>query len=240
MITLIVSDVHCGDFKSGHRDLYSLLHSKPEVDRLIIAGDLFDLWVASSGRALKEGKYLLDYITERFGREIIYLTGNHDEDWSYLKHINTMQIKQFHKMVCKGKSIIICHGHQYDSSFYLNQAGGLAKFNAWLVNKTDKLFGIDTRKWLVSLSERIENNPYDKNLNQFKLNLVTEFKGIHDYVITGHTHCPKLDNKWMPCLLNCGDFVQHRTAILFDDNSGTFELVEYKDGKTSLLGLLAI
>ena len=229
MSTLIVSDLHIGDFKSGHMDLIRALERQPDVRRLIIAGDLFDLWVAGPGRALKEAQYLLDYLDTGFKGEVIYLTGNHDEDFRYLKSLNGIPVKDFHTIKWKDKRILVFHGHQYDKSFYLDKVGVLARFNAWLVNKTDKLFNMDARKWLISLSEGIENDPYDKMIFTYEHTLQTEFSGVHDVVITGHTHLPVIKRLNGLIYINCGDFMQHRTGVIYEEELGSFSLVDFSN-----------
>ena len=228
MITLIASYLHIGDYKSGYRDFMNFLDSQDDIGHLIVAGDFFDLWVVGTGRALKEGKYVIDYLSERFGNNVAYLTGNHDEDFKHLKSLNGIRIKRFHVFKYGTKRILVCHGHEYDPSPYLTTFRSLAKFNAWVVNKTDQLFGIDTRKWLVSLSDQVENDPYDKLLFTYEFNLRKEFSGVHDIVITGHTHQPCIKEFTDLVYINVGDSMQHRTAVLFDDELGIFNLLNYK------------
>lgn len=238
MSTLIVSDLHVGDNKSGHLDLYNFLQASPDVDELIIAGDLFDFWVTSVGRALKEGNYLLDYIYYRFGKKAIYLTGNHDEDLQYVDSINGIKIKQFHRIEIAGKKIMVCHGHQYDTGVYINQAEWLARINAWLVNKADKWFNIDTRKWLVSLSDRVDGDPYDKLIFTYELNLKREFENLFDVIITGHTHLPLIKTMGNLVYVNTGDWMQNRTALLIEEEDSSISLLDYSDGEIHLVEVI--
>lgn len=234
MKTLVVSDFHIGDGKSKHLVFYDFLCARPDIDSLIIAGDFFDLWVTSAGRAFKEGKYLLDYLRERFSGKVVYLTGNHDEDLQYVKSLNGIPIKQFHHFNVGGKSVVVCHGHQYDKNFYLNQAASLARVNAWLVNKVDHFFRIDVRKWLVSLSQKIENDPYDRLIYAFEKEIDKTFGGKFDYVITGHTHLyPYIKKLTNLSLINVGNNIQSNTGLLID--SGMFFLLDYGNGSTKII-----
>jgi UDP-2,3-diacylglucosamine pyrophosphatase LpxH len=239
MITLICSDLHIGDGKSKHLVFYDFLCARPDIDSLIIAGDFFDLWVTSAGRALKEGKYLLDYFRERFSDRVVYLTGNHDEDLQYVKSLNGISIKQFHHFKIGDKSVIVCHGHQYDHNFYLKQATVLAKANAWIVNRVDKVFGVDVRRWLVSISQKIENDPYDKIIKAFETSIDASFNGKFDYVITGHTHLypyiKKLSNLF---LINVGNNIQNSTGLLIGPDS--FSLVDYGCRPTEIIKELGV
>lgn len=222
---MLISDVHVGDGKSGYRDLIKFLDLQPDITELIILGDLFDLWVSSPGRAFKAGRDLLDFLQLRF-HKVIYLLGNHDEDLSNLTTINNLHIKQFHDFEINGKKFICMHGQQYDRRYYTNQLEPVAKINATLVNWVDGWFGIDVRKWLMSLSDRVQGDPYDKFLNEFEMTLLTEFGARFDYVVTGHTHVPSL--KIGGCsLCNTGDWIQNRTGIKITDQK--IKLLGYVD-----------
>jgi predicted phosphodiesterase len=217
MSILIVSDLHIGDHKSKHLRLYKFLESRPDITSVIIAGDLFDLWVARAGRAFQQGKYLLDYLYSRFDGRIIYLTGNHDEDLQYVTSLHGIPIRQFYHFNHAGKSIVVCHGHQYDNNFYLNNASVMAKANAWIANRADNWFKTDLRKLLVSLSDHVKIDVMGKILFSYELMLKKEFSGVYDIVITGHTHvpCVKVFNNLI--YINAGDFLQNSTAVLITD-----------------------
>jgi predicted phosphodiesterase len=228
MKTLFFSDLHIGDHKSKHFEFYKFLESKPNIDSLVMAGDIFDLWVTSAGRSFKEAKYFLDYMYDRFKDNITYLNGNHDEDLQYIKSLHGIPIKQFHHFNVAGRSVMVCHGHQYDHNFYLNKIGFVAKMNAWAVNRVDKWFKTDVRKWLMSLSEAVQNDPLEKILFTYEHVLKQEFTGIHDVVITGHTHAPCIKEFTNLVYINTGDSLQHSTAVVLDQ--GTFCLLDYITG----------
>jgi UDP-2,3-diacylglucosamine pyrophosphatase LpxH len=229
MKTVYFSDLHVGDGKSKHLELCRFLEAKEDITDVVIAGDLFDLWVTSAGRAFKEGKYFLDYLYEHFNGHIVYLTGNHDEDLQYVKSLNGIPIKQFHHFNVGGKSAVVCHGHQYDHNFYLEKMSFVAKVNAWAVNRVDKWFSTDVRKWLMSMSEAIQNDPMEKILFTYELVLRQAFTGVHDIVITGHTHSPRIKKFNGLTFINTGDGVQHSTAVVLEENK--FSLIDYVQGE---------
>jgi UDP-2,3-diacylglucosamine pyrophosphatase LpxH len=228
MSTILFSDLHIGDTKSKHVQMYNFLVSRADLDSVIIAGDLFDLWVASAGRSFKEAKYFLDYLYERFQGKIVYLTGNHDEDLQYVKSLHGVPIKQFHHFNVGGKSVVVCHGHQYDHNFYLDKMTPMAKVNAWMVNRVDKWFKTDVRKWLMSLSDAIQSDPMEKILFTYEHTLRQEFSGVHGVIITGHTHLPCIKSFNGLTYINVGDSMQHSTAVILEGTR--FSLVDYVQG----------
>jgi UDP-2,3-diacylglucosamine pyrophosphatase LpxH len=226
MVTLIASDIHCGDSKSGHEDFIKFLDLQPDVVRLVIAGDLCDFWVANLKTVISECSDLFKYIHLRFKDQLYLLPGNHDEDLRDLKSVFPRVRDRVIFFIGDKKKVVVLHGHQIDPNDYIRTRK--AKVIAWLINKFDKWAHVDTRKMLVGLADQIHNDPYDKLLEQYEKNIITNFEGKFDYVVTGHTHhaCLKdLGHGVVYC--NTGDFMQHRTALRFHNNK--IELVEYKD-----------
>lgn len=229
MSTLIFSDVHVGDHKSGWEDFMRFLDKQPGVTRIIIAGDLCDCWVTRVSRALTRGAMLLDQLTQRFGSDnVTYLVGNHDADLMCLQPISKVDIRETIDLPYGPRGTLVLHGHQLDRSFYVNQFAPIAKINAWLVNKVDRLFGIDIRKFLMSMSDYVDGDLYDQMLMDFEFMVKETYGGKYSYVVTGHTHTSKIKAMGNIVYINCGDWIQHRTAVLVDDD--TFRLVSYEDG----------
>jgi UDP-2,3-diacylglucosamine pyrophosphatase LpxH len=226
MVTLIVSDLHLGDSKSGHRDFLEFLELQPDVKRLVIAGDLCDFWVSNLKDILSEGSYLFRYINRRFGQHVYYLLGNHDSDLRPLKDVFPQIKNRVIFFMGDKKKVVVLHGHTIDPNDYIRTRK--ARVIAWFINKFDRWAHIDTRKMLVGLADQIQNDPYDKLLLQYEKNLTEAFSGKYDIVVTGHTHSmgiKKIDGKLVYC--NCGDWLQHRTGLRFYTNK--IELVEYRD-----------
>jgi UDP-2,3-diacylglucosamine pyrophosphatase LpxH len=225
MCTLIVSDLHCGDEKSGHRDFYNFLVTVPEVDKLIVAGDLLDFWVSRLDRCFDTSGYLLDYIVKRFRKNWTYLLGNHDCDLAALQPIFP-NIAMDLDLTIAEKRVKVLHGHTIDSDPYVKTS--LARFNAWLVNKTDRWFNMDMRKFLMSLSAHSGNSLYyEVLLKEYEKSIVTNFKEDYDIVITGHTHVPCIKDLGGLVYINTGDQMQHRTCLFVKSDEGKFDLIDY-------------
>lgn len=117
-MAIVVSDLHLGD--GGPRDNFvgkdaafmDMLRYYQD-DKIIIDGDLFELWQSNISAVLMKRLPLLDYLAER---EAIYVLGNHDLDLygfigtSFLNH-------SFFDTMCMTHwvdDILIVHGHEED------------------------------------------------------------------------------------------------------------------------------
>ena len=228
MATIFFSDVHCGDDKSKHAELLAYLRKyKKSVDKIIIVGDLLDLWVSSLGKALPTASPLLEFIKKNYEGNFHYILGNHDWDLLPLKpllpFIHTSLLFNAYD-----KKVIVLHGHLLDPDPYVKTK--FSHYMAWFINKFDRWAKIDTRKALVSLSERIKNDPYEKLLKAYEENIVTMAKGNFDFVIVGHSHQPSIKTIDGVVIINCGDQMQHSTVVIA--NRDGFFLFDYIAQKT--------
>ena len=77
---VVISDVHLGTYGCHAKELLSYLKSiNPAI--IILNGDIIDIWQFSKRywpkSHMKVLKYFMGWISE--GKEIYYITGNHDE-----------------------------------------------------------------------------------------------------------------------------------------------------------------
>jgi UDP-2,3-diacylglucosamine pyrophosphatase LpxH len=228
LATIFLSDVHCGDLKSKHSELLKyLVENQKNINKIVIAGDLLDLWVSSFGQALSIASPLLEHIKTNYEGNFHYILGNHDWDLLPLKGILPF-IHTSLTFPIGNKKAIALHGHLLDPDPYVKTK--FSHYMAWFINKFDKWAKVDTRKALVSLSERIKNDPYEKLLNQYEANLDSVFEGKFDYVITGHTHMSCIKKLNNIIYLNCGDSMQHSTLLIAKKDG--FYLFDYVAKKT--------
>lgn len=231
MSTIFLSDTHCGDEKSKHVELldYLRVHQK-EIDKIVICGDFLDLWVANIGTALSIASPMLKFFKDNYLGKIYYLLGNHDQDLLFLKNIFPF-IHTSLTFPAGGKRGICLHGQVLDPDPYIKTR--FSHYMAWFINKFDKWAKVDTRKSLVSLSERIKNDPYEKLLKEYEQNIVDVFDGKFDIVLTGHTHQPKIEKIGNLVYINTGDLMQHCTFV--KGNSDGFFLIDYSSGKEDIM-----
>jgi UDP-2,3-diacylglucosamine pyrophosphatase LpxH len=228
MATVFFSDVHCGDSKSRHAQLLEYLSARQkDIDKIVIVGDLLDLWVSSFGEALSVASPLLEYISTNYAGRFHYILGNHDWDLLPLKNIFPFIHKSL-RFPVGNKIAVALHGHLLDPDPYTKTK--FSHYMAWFINKFDRWAKIDTRKSLVSLSERVKNDPYEKLLIKYEENLVGTFEDKFDYVITGHTHIPCIKQLNNIIYFNIGDSMQHSSVLVVKKDG--FYLFDYVKKKT--------
>jgi len=239
---VVLSDVHLGTYGCRARELVSYLRSiTPNM--LILNGDIIDGWQftkryfpATHIMVLKE---IIQLIAN--GTRVFYITGNHDE---MMRRYTDIQVGNFtltDKLVLEidNKMTWIFHGDVFDnttkgSAKILAKLGSrgyqlLIRFNRF-INFILKLFGQER----VSISKRVMAgvNKAVSKVNDFELiaaELAIEKK--YDYVICGHIHQPQkkvVETKnGKVTYLNSGDWVEHLTALEYQQNEWT--IFEYKE-----------
>ncbi|MDP4148437.1 MAG: UDP-2,3-diacylglucosamine diphosphatase [Bacteroidota bacterium] len=239
---VVLSDIHLGTYGCRARELTNYLRSiSPNI--LILNGDIIDGWQftkryfpAAHMLVLKE---IINLITQ--GARVFYITGNHDE---MLRRYTDIQIGNFtltDKLVLEidNKMTWIFHGDVFDnttkgSARILAKLGSrgyqvLIRFNR-CINYVLNLFGQER----VSISKRVMAgvNKAVSKVNDFELiaaELAIEKK--YDYVICGHIHQPQkklVETKaGKVTYLNSGDWVEHLTALEYQQNEWT--IFEYQD-----------
>jgi UDP-2,3-diacylglucosamine pyrophosphatase LpxH len=241
---VVLSDVHLGTYGCRAKELLNYLKSiTPNI--LILNGDIIDGWQFSKRyfpvshiMVLKE---IIQFITN--GTRVFYITGNHDE---MMRRYTDIQIGNFtltDKLVLEidNKMTWIFHGDVFDnttkgSAKILAKLGSsgyglLIRFNRF-INFILKSFGQER----VSISKRVMAgvNKAVSKINDFELiaaELAIEKK--YDYVICGHIHQPQQkvvetkDGK--VTYLNSGDWVEHLTALEYQQNEWTIFEYDEKD-----------
>ena len=211
--TVFISDIHIPDGKSKHVELLDYLKERQkDIHKIILVGDILDLWVTSIDEALVAATPLFDFIYNNYPNKFHYLLGNHDAALLPLKKFFPFMHTSLQFPIGNKKAICL-HGHVLDDNPYLKTK--FSRFMAWLINKFDRWANIDTRKSLVSLSEQIQNDPYDKLIADYEQSIVDVFEGKFDYVITGHTHLfPYIKKLNDIVYINLGDSLQHSTLMM--------------------------
>ena len=239
---VVLSDVHLGTYGCRAKELVNYLKSIT-TNILILNGDIIDGWQFSKRyfptahmMVLKE---ILQFVTN--GTRVFYITGNHDE---MMRRYADIQIGNFtltDKLVLEidNKMTWIFHGDVFDNTTkggakVLAKLGSsgyslLIRFNRF-INFILKFLGRER----VSISKRVMAgvNKAVSKINDFELiaaELAIEKK--YDYVICGHIHQPQKkvvetkDGK--VTYLNSGDWVEHLTALEYQQNEWT--IFEYDE-----------
>ena len=238
---VVLSDVHLGTYGCRAKELVNYLRSiAPNI--LILNGDIIDGWQFTKRyfpvAHITVIKEIIQFITN--GTRVFYITGNHDEMMRRYTDIQMGNFTLTDKLVLEidNKMTWIFHGDVFDNTTkggakILSKLGSsgynlLIRFNRF-INFILKSLGREK----VSLSKRVMAgvNAIGK-VNEFETiaaELAIEKK--YDYVICGHIHQPQKkivetkDGK--VTYLNSGDWVEHLTALEYQQNEWT--IFEYNE-----------
>jgi UDP-2,3-diacylglucosamine pyrophosphatase LpxH len=239
---VVLSDVHLGTYGCRAKELVNYLKSiTPNI--LILNGDIIDGWQFTKRyfpvAHIMVIKEIIQFITN--GTRVFYITGNHDE---MMRRYTDLQMGNFtltDKLVLEidNKMTWIFHGDVFDNTTkggakVLAKLGSsgynlLIRFNRF-INFILNFLGRER----VSISKKVMAgvNKAVSKINDFELiaaELAIEKK--YDYVICGHIHQPQKkivetkDGK--VTYLNSGDWVEHLTALEYQQNEWT--IFEYDE-----------
>jgi UDP-2,3-diacylglucosamine pyrophosphatase LpxH len=214
--TLIISDVHLGSKGSRTEDLLKLL-AKEKYDRLILVGDIIDGWLIKKYHWFPEShiKVIKKILKISKKKEVIYITGNHDEFLrEYAPHSigNISIVNEF----IEG-DVWIVHGDLYDGVVKLRWLGILGTVGydfAIGIDQWAKKIGIKT-----SLSKFLKNNVKQaiKFITQFESELIRQcIKRDCNTVICGHIHTPSDKEVDGIRYLNTGDWIENTSYIIWE------------------------
>jgi UDP-2,3-diacylglucosamine pyrophosphatase LpxH len=237
---VVLSDVHLGTYGCRAKELLNYLRSiQPAM--LILNGDIIDGWQFSKrffpSLHMQVIKEFMQFVTN--GSRVIYITGNHDEMLRKYADLHIGHFTLTDKLVLEidQQMTWIFHGDVFDNTtkgsarmfakLGSNGYGLLILFNR-LVNS---LLGFIGRE-KISISKKIMagvNKAVAKvnDLEQIASELAIKKK--YDYVICGHIHQPSMKTvenaEGKVVYLNSGDWVEHMTALEYENNN--WRMFEY-------------
>jgi UDP-2,3-diacylglucosamine pyrophosphatase LpxH len=238
---VVISDVHLGTYGCHAKELLSYLKSiNPAV--VILNGDIIDIWQFSKRywpkSHMKVLKYIMGWISE--GKEVHYITGNHDEMFRKFVDFNMGTFTINNKVVLEldGKKAWFFHGDVFDISIkhakWLAKLGAIGYDSLILINRAVNNISHFFGKEKVSLSKKIKNSVKSaiKFINNFEETVTTiAIDNQFDYVVCGHIHQPTIkeviSNKRRVTYLNSGDWVENLTALEY--NNKQWSIYKYED-----------
>lgn len=215
---LFISDVHLGSRGSNAKDLLEVLKTyKPET--LFIVGDFIDGWLLKKRHYWNQDftnilRKVLSYTKK--GTKVVYITGNHDE---FLRHYSPSEF---------GENIIICdeyiwngylitHGDLYDGVVQLRWLGMLGSVGYELAINIDRFmkrlgYKQSLSKWAKS---KVKNAV--KFITDFEVQLAYQARKRNcKGVICGHIHHPEMKTIDGIHYVNCGDWIENNSYIIFE------------------------
>lgn len=238
---VVISDVHLGTYGCHAKELLNYLKSI-DPKTVILNGDIIDIWQFSKRywpkSHMKVVKYLFNWIAQ--GKEIYYITGNHDEMLRKFVDfkLGTFQIKNKLLLDLDGKKNWFFHGDVFDvtmqHSKWLAKLGAVGYDTLILLNRVINYFSTLLGKGKLSLSKKIKNGvksavKFINNFEQTAANIAIENK--YNTVICGHIHQPSIKKianaNGYVTYLNSGDWVENLTALEYSKKK--WRLYKYND-----------
>lgn len=239
---VIISDVHLGTYGCHAKELLIYLRSiNPK--KVILNGDIIDIWQFSKRYWPKEHmkvvQHILQWVVE--GKEVNYVTGNHDEMLRKFKGFSVGNFSIVNKVVLElqdNKKAWIFHGDVFDvtmkHSRWLAKLGGKGYEMLILINRFVNWISLKLGRGKISLSKKIKDSVKGavKHINNFEETAAgIAIQNQYDYVVCGHIHKPEmreinLDNGNV-IYLNSGDWVENLTCLEYHQNK--WSIMKFED-----------
>ena len=238
-----ISDVHLGTRGSQADALLEFLRDH-EFETLYLVGDLIDIWSLRRRRYWPQAHN--DVVQKllrkaRKGTRLVYIPGNHDEfvaefpgDFGNIEIMpNTV-----HRTL-EGRKILVMHGHELDTVVqnmgWLAHAGDIGY--QFLLQANRPVHWVRHHLGLAPWSL----SAYVKSRVKNAVNFISDFEeAVGRYaadaganaVLCGHIHSPSIRQIGDVCYFNCGDWVEHCTALVEDWN-GKMSLLRLRDNSAA-------
>lgn len=222
---LFISDVHLGSKGSNAKELLTVL-KEYEPKLLFILGDFIDGWLLKRRHHWSQDytnliRKILSY--SKNGTEVIYITGNHDE---FLRQYAPMDLGDNIKIVNEyiWNGCYLTHGDKYDGVVQLKFLGVLGSIGYEIAIGVDRLLKrLGYRKSLSKMLKRSVKQAVTF-ITSFEKQLTyqAEKRGCHT-VICGHIHTPSLTNYDGVTYINCGDWIENNSYIIYKNKRFSIE-----------------
>ena len=229
---LVISDLHLGTYGSEADEVLAYLDTI-NANKIVINGDFVDImlfnkrfWPSSHMKVIK---YFLDLISQ--GKEIYYVTGNHDELMRKFLNFKIQNFKIVNQIVldtAKGK-VWIFHGDVFDFSIqtqWLTKLAGflydyMIIFNSWINKKIMRPLGQKRLNFSKTIKSNVKTAvQYFANF-EMKAAEVAQKNG-YKYVVCGHIHTPKIEsfniNGEEVIYMNSGDWLESLSSLEYAEN----------------------
>jgi len=222
-----MSDLHIGSKGCNTKAIINLLKTV-EYDRLILVGDIIDGWLFQRYKkfSAEHNKVIRKLFKISKEKEIIWISGNHDE---FLRKYTPMQlgnIKIVDEFIEGG--IWFCHGDKYDGIIKMHWLGMLGSIGYDAAIVIDRLLKKINKK--TSLSKYLKDNVKAavSFMVDYEHEMVRQAKKRNCHtVICGHIHTPvdrTIDNIRY---INTGDWIENQSYVIY-------ELSNYEIGSGTL------
>jgi UDP-2,3-diacylglucosamine pyrophosphatase LpxH len=220
---IFISDVHLGSRGSNSGKLLEVLKLY-EPEDLFIVGDFIDGWLLKKRHYwTQENTNLIRKILSysKKGTRVTYITGNHDD---FLRHYAPISLGENIQVMDEAlyQNYYITHGDLYDGVVQLKWLGMLGSIGYEIAITLDR--------FMKKLGYRRSLSKYLKNKVKGAVSFITSFEKQLVYqakkrgcsgVICGHIHTVSDTMIDDVHYLNCGDWIENNSYIVYDQ--GKFE-----------------
>lgn len=232
--SIFISDLHLGTSQCNIKELNKFLKEN-NSENLFLVGDIFDLWEFKQKRFFwtQETTNIIRTILgkAKHGTNVIYVSGNHDEDFRLLDNVDLGNVRLCHEFeyeAMDGRRILLIHGDILDAyMIMLKNHPRIDKLIGWIyrfILSMNILFRPIYRRNKSSFSQKLigflRKKKLMKNDHKHKVIDYCKLRGF-DAIICGHSHNPEIDGNYM----NCGDWVDHNSYIV-ETIEGNWELLK--------------
>lgn len=226
---IIVSDLHLGTKDSKSEEFIKFIETHP-TDLLIMNGDIVDGWALNRGSKWKKYHTKVISVLLRLSNKtkIIWIRGNHDEFLEEFigSHFGNIEIRRDYILDTGDMKYYIFHGDAIDIFItkykWLSKLGSIGyDFALWL-NRWYNRYRLWRGLSYQSISQKIKQGVKvaTNYINDFEtVAIKMGHKNGCDGVICGHIHQPGDYMTKDGHYLNCGDWVENKSAILLDDTN---------------------
>jgi len=222
---LFISDVHLGTRGSNSQQVLDVL-KKYQPDTLFLVGDIIDGWMLKrkfrwSQTQTNVIRKILSY--SKNGTKVVYIPGNHDEFLRQYLDMSFGNIEIHDEYIYN--DTYITHGDLYDGVVKLKWLGVLGSIGYDLAIAIDRRL----KKWGYkrSLSKFLKDKVKEavKFITSFEEEIVRQgIKHNCSTVICGHIHHPEDKDINGVRYLNCGDWIENNSYIIYTD--GEYQVIK--------------
>jgi UDP-2,3-diacylglucosamine pyrophosphatase LpxH len=234
--SVFLSDVHLGSAGCRAAHLLRFLDGI-DTERLYLVGDIIDAESLSERffwpRLHNEVMNRLFRLAQA-GMRVVYIPGNHDACARAHVGLRIGRI-EIHRhavhLAGNGRRYLVMHGdefdHHLDRRSWQNQLGAVVYRQLVRVNSSVNDWRDRNGRVYLPLASAIKqrSSRARRYIEQYRAACLASAaaRGL-DGAITGHIHRPEIHGSAGQLYMNCGDWVEHCTAI-GEDEDGRFELI---------------
>jgi UDP-2,3-diacylglucosamine pyrophosphatase LpxH len=242
--SVFLSDIHLGARECRSDLLLEFLH-RVHMDQLFLVGDIVDVWNMRRDFFWPQlhNNVLRTLLGKaKHGTRIIYIPGNHDEEFRDLDGsvFGNLEVhREYVHTTALGQRLLVAHGDEFDGSVKCSRwlaALGSGMYDATLglnrgVNRVRRALGFPYWSLATYLKSKVGNAmTYVRRFEEAAAHAAVR-RGL-DGIICGHIHRPADTERCGVRYCNSGDWVENCSALI-EDHNGELRLWQLCDWRAA-------